>query len=228
MIDIKKYWIDFVEGRISVPDFIEYTKIHSEVLDFLTDIADKERFKTYVTHKIEGPNGYPEYIQDELPFDAKLSLQRFLGEPGMLGNYLNIHYRFSVVFTAAFPDENITIDQTLREKHLFMLDACPEYIEGVEVYPVIDRVFEEIPQELSRTKRIRMFKERIKQEFHVEGNKYPRWIQGGEWPLGQNNKPMRFIEQKQKKGKGYGQMLYTLYFFEDVETGEQKIVEQFT
>ena len=40
MIEIKKYLIDFAEGRISVSDFIEYSKEHPEILDFLTNIAD--------------------------------------------------------------------------------------------------------------------------------------------------------------------------------------------
>ena len=39
---------------------------------------------------------------------------------------------------------------------------------------------------------------------------------------------MRVIEQKQKKGKEYQTMLYTQFFFEDVETGEIRIIDQFT
>lgn len=93
---------------------------------------------------------------------------------------------------------------------------------------VIENILDGIPRDLSLTKRRQLCKERIKQAFHIEGNKFPRWVQGGEWPIGQNNKPMKFIGQKRKRGKGYDQMLYTLYTFEDVETGEQKIVEQFT
>ena len=64
--------------------------------------------------------------------------------------------------------------------------------------------------------------------FHIEKNKYPRWVQSAEWPLGQNNKPMKFVEQKRKKGKSYEMMMYTEFWFEDVETGEKRAVEQFT
>jgi hypothetical protein len=39
---------------------------------------------------------------------------------------------------------------------------------------------------------------------------------------------MRFVEQKRKKGKEYAEMLYTQFFFEDVETGEIRVIDQFT
>jgi hypothetical protein len=36
------------------------------------------------------------------------------------------------------------------------------------------------------------------------------------------------VDQKRKKGKSYEMMMYTEFWFEDVETGEQRVVEQFT
>ena len=167
-MEIKKYLIDFAEGRVSVPDFIEYSKKHPDVLDFLTNIADP-KFKTTIVHKKIGDNGYPQYIPEELPFDAKLDMDTELNRTGgTLGKYLNIHSMFSNVLVTAFPNDNITIYTTLDDKFFFMLDACPEYIEGEEVEPVIEEVLEKIPQNLSRTKRIKLFKEQIKQVFHIE------------------------------------------------------------
>ena len=43
-----------------------------------------------------------------------------------------------------------------------------------------------------------------------------------------NGKPLRFVEQKRKKGKEYANMLYTQFFFEDVDTGETRVIDQFT
>ena len=71
-------------------------------------------------------------------------------------------------------------------------------------------------------------KELIKKEFHIVGTKYPRWVQGGEWPVSKSGKPMRFVEQKRKKGKEYQDVLYTIYVFEDLDTLEKRIIEQFT
>lgn len=228
MIKIKQYLIDFAEGRISVSDFIQYSKEHPEILDFLTNIADP-KFKTTIVHKKIGDNGWPQYISEELPFDAKLFLQKELEQSGgMLGKYLNIHGLFSKVLTTAFPNDNIIIDETLHNKHWFMLDACPEYIGGEEVDDLLMDLLESLPDNLSKTKKVRLYKEQLRSLFNIESNKYPRWIQEAEWPVGEDGVPMRFISQKRKKGKAYETMLYTEFLFEDVKTGEQRIVEQFT
>lgn len=227
-MDIKSYLIDFAEGRISVPDFIYYSKEHPEILDFLTNIADP-KFKTTIVHKTIGENGMPQYVAEELPFDAKL----FIDEQrkrvhNSLGLHLNIHGLFSSVLVTAFPNDNIVIDQTLHNKHWFMLDACPEYIGGEEVDNLLMDLLETLPDDLSKTKKVKLYKEQLKSLFHIESNKYPRWIQGAEWPMGEDGIPMKFVSQKRKKGKPYDTMLFTEFLFEDVKTGKQRIVEQFT
>ena len=80
---------------------------------------------------------------------------------------------------------------------------------------------------MPKAKRKKQIIELIKKEFHIEGTKYPRWVQGGEWPVTKNGKPLRFVEQKRKKGKDYENMLYTIYVFEDVDTLEVRTIEQF-
>ena len=46
--------------------------------------------------------------------------------------------------------------------------------------------------------------------------------------MGEDGIPMMFISPKMKKGKSYDTMLFTEFLFEDVKTGKQRIVEQFT
>lgn len=228
MENIKSYLIDFAEGRVEVSDFLDYCKIHPEVLDFLTSIADT-KFKTTIVHKVRDENGFTQYIPEELPFDAKLFIdEETKTNGGTIGKYLNIHDLFSNVLVAAFPHENIIIDETLHEKYCFMLDACPEYIGGEQADELIEQLLESFPKELSKTKRIKLFKEQVKELFHIESNKYPRWIQSPEWPIGENGVPMRFVSQKRKKGKEYETILYTEFLFEDIKTGELRVVEQFT
>ena len=228
MIEIKKYLIDFAEGKISVPDFIEYSKEHPEILDFLTNIADS-KFKTTIVHKEIGDDGWPRYIPEELPFDAKLHIDTELNDTGgVLGKYLNIHGLFSRVLVTAFPDDNIVIDETLHNKFCFMLDACPEYIGGEEVDNLLMDLLETLPDNLSKTKKVKLYKEQLKSLFHIESNKYPHWIQEAEWPMGEDGIPMKFISQKRRKGKHYETLLFTEFLFEDIKTGKQRIVEQFT
>lgn len=228
MKNIKSYLIDFAEGRITVPEFLEYCEEHIEVLNYLTQIADP-KFKNHITRRSINERGYPQYTVEELPFDAYLNLQQQLSSRGgNLGKYLNIHGLFSRVLVTAFPDEKIVIDQTLHHQYSFMLEACPEYIGGPEADALLEALLEELPKDLNKTKKVKLYKEQVKELFHIEQNKYPRWVQEAEWPLGQNGMPMRFVSQKRKKGKAYDTMLFTEFLFEDVETGEQRVVEQFT
>ena len=228
MIDIKKYLIDFAEGRISVPEFIKYSQEHPEILDFLTNIADP-KFKTTVVHKTIGENGMPQYVAEELSFDAKLFInEQTKRANGSLGLHLNIHDLFSKVLVTAFPNDKIVIDETLHNKYEFMLDACPEYIGGEEVDNLLMDLLETLPDDFSKTKKVKLYKEKLRSLFHIESNKYPRWIQEPEWPMGEDGIPMKFISQKRKKGKSYDTILFTEFLFEDVKTGKQCIVEQFT
>jgi len=147
-------------------------------------------------------------------------------------NYTEItwtqHCLFSNIVATAFPEENIIIDDTLNNRYSFMLDACPEYIGGEEVDDLLESLLESLPQELSKTKRIQLYKELVKEAFHVEAGKYPRWVQEAEWPVGEDDVPMRFVSQKRKKGKEYDTMLFTEYLFEDVKNGKQRVIKQFT
>ena len=58
--------------------------------------------------------------------------------------------------------------------------------------------------------------------FHIEGRRFPFWIQEAEWPVSATGKPMKFISQK-----SVYQVEVKQYIFEDVDTHEQVIVEQF-
>ena len=74
----------------------------------------------------------------------------------------------------------------------------------------------EAPEDLSTTKKVALIKSRIKELFP---GKRPYWIQSAEWPV-YNGKPMLYIERKHDGD------LYQ-YIFEDFETGQRRVVEQF-
>ena len=162
----KQFWVDFVEGRIDVPAMLAETEKRPELLDWLTGIADP-KFKTVVVHKGTDEGGFPTYTPEELPFDAKMEIEEDIHKDpgGQLGKFLNIHSMFSRIMTTAFPTDGIVIDQTLGEKFNFMLDACPEYIGGPEVDHLLDALLEEIPADLSKTKRVKLYKEKVKALF---------------------------------------------------------------
>lgn len=65
----------------------------------------------------------------------------------------------------------------------------------------------------------RQLKKELKELFHLEGNKYPYWMQDPEWPM-YNGKPMKFISQT-NTGDLY------VYVFKDIDTGSIQTIEQF-
>ena len=187
---------------------------------------------SYVQHMCESVKSFfeREYTTvQEVPYNVK-TLYSHNKTRSKLWTYVNIQSWLCALIKEIYPGECIERDETLEEKALFMMDVCPEYIEGHEIDEagIIEAIIEQIPESLPKAKRKKQIKELIKKEFHIEGTKYPRWVQGGEWPLSKSGKPMRFVEQKRKKGKEYAQMLYTQFFFEDVETGEIRVIDQFT
>ena len=165
----------------------------------------------------------------EVPYDVK-TVYSHNKTNSKLWTYVNVQSWLYRLMTELCPDDTIEKDNTLYEKASFMMDVCPEYIEGHEIDEagIIEAIIEQVPESLPKAKRKKQIKELIKKEFHIVGTKYPRWVQGGEWPVSKSGKPMRFVEQKRKKGKEYQDMLYTIYVFEDVDTFEKRIIEQFT
>ena len=147
-----------------------------------------------------------------------------------LWTYVNIQSWLFRLMSELYPEDVIKKDESLYEKASFMIDVCPEYVEGHEIDEagIIEAIIEQVPEALPKSKRTKQIKKLIKKEFHIKGAKFPRWVQGGEWPVSKSGKPMRFVEQKRKKGKAYENMLYTIFVFEDVDTLEQRIIEQFT
>ena len=147
-----------------------------------------------------------------------------------LWTYVNVQSWLYQLMTELYPDDTIEKDNTFYEKASFMMDVCPQYIEDHEIDEagIIEAIIEQAPESLPKAKRKKQIKELIKKEFHIVGTKYPRWVQSGEWPVSKSGKPMRFVEQKRKKGKGCENMLCTIYVFEDVDTLEKRTIEQFT
>ena len=224
MGEIKNFWINFVEGRISVPAMLRETEKRPELLDWLTSAAGPE-CKTYCHRGDQAEGAAPEVV----PFDAALQIRVCIhddrGGDTLLSRYLNIHDCFSRVLTGAFPEEGIQVDRTLDERYCFMLEACPRYIGGHEADHILEEELSKLPRELDRSHRARLFHKQMKHVFHVRV-KHPEWVNDPQWPIGTGGKPMRFLRQRRRLGKEYQGTCCTRYYFEDLETGEIRVVEQ--
>lgn len=186
----------------------------------------------YVQYMCKGVKEFFEQEHEsvqEIPYNVK-TVYSHNKTNSMLWTYVNIQSWLYNLMVEFYPNESILKDEFLHNKASFMMDVCPEYIYGHEIDEagIIEAIIDKVPESLPKAKRKKQIKELIKKEFHIEGKKYPRWVQSGEWPVSKNGKPLRFVGQKRKKGKGYEDMLYTIYVFEDVDTLEVRTIEQFT
>ena len=212
----------------------EFTDLMNLLLyNFNSVLNEPDKYRpSYVQHMTESVKAFFEKSFDtlqEVPYNVK-TVYSHNKTNSKIWTCVNIQSWLHHLMTEIYPDEVVEEDESLYEKASFLRDVCPECVEGNEIDEagIIERIVEQVPETLPKGKRKKMIKELIKQEFHLEGTKYPRWVQGGEWPVSKSGKPMRFVDQKRKKGKGYENMLYTIYTFEDVDTGEIRTIDQFT
>ena len=220
-MDCKQYVLDFIEGRVKPEEFIETCEKSDEVFDWIQKVIPKQKtfYKLYVRNGL--------LAQDIAPYDIRCVWKQLLYEFGSrkdLGGYLNIHCEMTKIYKESFPNEMIQPDNSIRKKFNFFLVACPSYIgnETPEIEMLLDGLYKELPENLSETRKAKLFKQKVKSLFHVEGRKYPHWLQGPEWPLSPTGKPMRFTGQKAINAD------MNVYWFEDVDTKEKKKVIQFT
>ena len=80
-------------------------------------------------------------------------------------------------------------------------------------------IFSKLPLNISKTEKKKFIKNRFKELFHIEWNKYPRWIQSAEWPI-RNDTPCKYIKQRK-----IGEKIQ--YIFQDINSGEKILIEQF-
>lgn len=212
-MDTKQYVIDFIEGRVNVTDFFSTLKNDPRVFDWLQSLVSEGENWSY--DFVWNGSSYDEIIG---PYDVRRVFSYFCKRGGetRAGNQLNIHDWIYRLVKKSFPDESIKIDTTIENKFNFLLEACPEYLLSVDVESsgILEELMEEFPETMSKGKRIKAFKEKLKSMFFIEGQKYPRWIQDSEWPLSKTGKPTKFLRQKSK-----GEISY--YYFLDVDTNEE-------
>ncbi len=214
----KKFWIDFVEGKISVEEMLCKIKENKKLVVWLNSIVSSDE-KMCIVKKITNENDYKDFQMEMVEFEVERYLEEELKSKNTtLGTYLNIFSTFADILLKAFPNEEFKVDNTLEKKFNFMLDACPEYIGGIEADKLIDRIYN-ANQNVSK----KQFKEEIKKLFNIEKCKFPRWIQSPEWPISKSGKPMKFVKQITDKNTEI-----TKFIFEDIDTKQETIIEQFT
>lgn len=214
---LKQFVIDFLEGRISPKDFMIRFQKDEQLVTWLQSIVPKEK-QCYVA--VTDDREWTGYRHVAIPYDIKRAIGKSLEKIWDLGEQLNVHSEIATLFAEAFPEEKIEKNKTIENQFVFLITTCPNYVGGKEASELISRILSNLPEELSKTKRAKLFRERIKDSFHLDGKHYPRWYQEPEWPFN-NDKPMKFVSQASKSEIAF-------YLFVDVDTGDERVIKQFT
>lgn len=212
--------LDYVTGKITSDEFMTAWHARPEIGQWLEHLVDLKSGPTPAWDHAP----YPEFriaIYKHCHGSVLNFIERSEASPNKsrMPKWVEIGWHFETiasVVTVAYPEIRPT--RFYEEEKDFYLSAVGDYIGGPEVEEQIGVLLGQYPRSLGKSKRKKAAKAAIREYFHLSGNKYPRWVQAPEWPMGTNT-PMAYVSQK-RDGE---QVLFT---FEDVDTGEIRIVEQ--
>jgi len=211
MPDYKQITIDYIEGRIGASEFLHIRETDSGLTEWLQSLVPEGM--TMTVWRDERVQVLPYKVFEDINVRHK---------PGTIGHTMDTQDGLYNLLKGAFPDITIVKDQALRDKFSIMLDLTPDWIGGAEYENsgLFEKILAEVPEGTSKTKRNKYVKARLKEYFQCEKS-WPRWIQEPEWPFC-NGKPMKFVKTVAKiRGEWY------CHHFIDIETGEEKVVEEF-
>ena len=203
----------FMSGKLDIQSFI-YSMMNDDALRCKIDLlVPKEA--------INNPN---HGVWNRFSYDTMkkygFSLCRLItgmGEfDGTLGDNLDIFASIRHFYKFNNPQAYCT--SYYNEIFSFSLDIVQDCFEGKEVTELVESIAISSFGIKPKSERNKKAKEEIRKLFHVEGNKRPKWIQGAEWPMGKYS-PMKYIDRKR-----IGERVD--YYFIDVDTNKERIVQQ--
>lgn len=203
-----------LSGDVSMEVFLEELHTNHELQQCIRDFVPNDA-KENPAHNFWKLIPYQSLQQNH--FDYYRFLFWALHSQGKFGMHLNVFNRLRKAYRYYYPE----VQCTSRYDDVFdvYLDAIKDCFDGPEVQGLVEQIITDSIQLPSKAKRIKFAQMKIITSFHVEKNKRPRWVQGPEWPMGVDS-PMMFVKQ-QKTGE------LVEFFFQDVDTKEQRIVKQF-
>ena len=205
----------FLSGEMSVRDFVAALQCDDQLRKQVNGLMPSDAINE-PQHDIWKRFSYE--TASLCGFEIVAILKKLCVFDNSLGDNLNVFATISFFYIFNYPDFPCT-DQ-YRDAYGLFLDAVGERFDGPEVQEVTEKIVYECLDIRPKTKRVKTAKERVYETFHMEDRKlYPRWIQGSEWPMGKNS-PMQFAKQT-RRGES------VLFYFRDVDTGEERIITQY-
>ncbi len=214
-----KLTIDYLEGRVQPAVYERLLEQNDDLYRWIQGLVKPEKKLNRIDRIKRDVVEHPYDIRDVLDEYNELDQG---GPRGSVSYHYHIHNQIADLVLDAFPDMNITVDMKPAQLRKLFFSACPDYIGGTEVAQngIISRILETIPQDISFTKQKRLARERIKEAFHIEGRKWPYWIQAPEWPV-HNGEPMKYFKTVKVNSE------YVQHYFMDIHTNTTRIVDDF-
>lgn len=220
----KQRIIDFIEGRKNSREFLAELLTDDGLLDWIQSNMPLKRYSQKKTSVINEYNGFE--CVESVPFDIRIELENKIGMNDFisLGEIIEVHHMLCCCFTENFPSEKLNVSTSLEDKFDFILTNTPAYIGGNGVDVILEEIYDVTASCQNKAERIRAFRKMCKERFHIEGRKYPRWIQCAQWPLANDGEPLLFLRQKEETN---GACETTTYYFLDTANNNEISINQF-
>ena len=209
-----------LSGEMPMREFIKLYKTDEELRSSIRKLIPDDA-KNNPNHSFwESPDEYNVYDRYDCDLCKMIDYPygRYLN--GRIGTNLNLHWLISRLYKKTHP--NFPSTEKYEKMFRLYLSAVNEAYEGDdEIQMLLEKIILSASSASpKKSEQKRIAKEAIMKAFHVEdAKKYPRWIQGGEWPMGKNS-PMVYVRRE-----NHGEEVH--YFFRDFDTGEERTVIQF-
>lgn len=213
-MNYKEYVKGFIEGLIEPKTFLFDLENNDEFYQWVQSIVSPSRLfhKCHITENAIGQNSHQ---LETSPYDIRMYMDfiRELCHGRRWCVYYYMLLEFVDLWKAAFLREELQVSNRIEERFYDELEMIPRYIGGREVYEsgILDEILDAIPCGLSKEERKPRGLQLLKSRFHLEEGKCPEWRKEAEWPMGTNNKPMRFLFEKVEDEN-------FVYYFEDTTT----------
>ena len=201
-------------GQIEMAEFVSAFCTNNNLHDVLRNLLPADAVNN-PQHELWKEISYDSFRRNG--FDFVRFIKWICRFDGSFDDNLNLFSTIETVYVYSNP--SIKCTTYYSDVYGLYLDAVRDCYDGSEVRALVQESLKDALNEPTKGKRIKKAKETILELFHADGKNRPRWIQGPEWPMGQQS-PMKFIFQKRK-----GECVY--YYFVDVDTNEERTVTEF-
>lgn len=207
-----KYVLDFAAGKYSYAEFETLFQLNPEIWDRAQELLTREMIED---------GGHPVWSKTDR---RRLESNCFAVRATALAFGYNQYGQYiawniiSALVSHTFPDAKIK--EPVEESGGDLLGKLGlEDLGGPEVDGLIRELVDECRDIRPAKERNKLLKQKLKAAFHIKPRKKVCWPQEPAWPMGENS-PMEFVSREEA-----GELVCIC--FRDVDTGEEKIVEQY-